>query len=240
MIGTTRLANETKVNLRKTGSGLIAVVPQIFFDIIARLVAGFLAVTFLLFTVREKVELISRELDKSAALLPESILIKFLCAASIFYIIAIVFYGIWALLVKFFIWFAYSIVDFDPVFIEVCYGGEPLSLRYDYIKLHRPDAGSRITKLKAEIHMSGTCSVAALVSFFIPILTPFEFSLFHGICFFLIFVGLLSAHNHFTRRVYWSIMSVSTLLDFPTDKKCFDKLPNREDCEPKKEIRRAN
>jgi hypothetical protein len=39
-------------------------------------------------------------------------------------------------------------------------GNDQFSSRYNYIKIKAPIAGSRITKLKAEVHMSGALASA--------------------------------------------------------------------------------
>src|SRR5260221_4055377 len=123
------------------GSGLGSWVPQLFYDVIARLVPGAVIIGTLAMTVagpeRTK-SFIEAWMTKPASHYP-SLIIIVIIGSVLAYAIAIIFLGL--------CW---------PIEKHVLRAklGKDFALRYDFIKEKDPPAGSRITKLKAEMHMT--------------------------------------------------------------------------------------
>ena len=158
----------------------INVVPQVFYDIIARLIPGIMVLTISLFINygSDRVfGLIGNLVGKREDLFHVSFsLIGLTLVAS--YTISIVLMGIWSLFLRLF-----KIGKWNTVFLKTeqkkwkdindncrsnigirvdCMPARisedegtafSLSFVYDYVRLHAPDVGSRLVKIRAEIHM---------------------------------------------------------------------------------------
>jgi hypothetical protein len=243
------MSNADKIveKAEKVGSALASLIPQLFFDLIGRIVPGFVISCMFLGTASflgsksvkwnslvDWYTLHEKTVDNHFAL-AIVLLIAFI------YNISVVFYGIWAafmhILYGIFVWCDNTIITtgaarkgrhcmkacfrtirhcFHGVFVEVVEACPDFSFRHDFVKLNAPIAGSRITKLKAEIHMSGSLTAAFIIVFFFAwrlsanlwILSIFLLSAFG--CFF--------SNRHFTKRLHRSVNSYSVLIGYPENK----------------------
>lgn len=204
--------------VEKVASTLAGVVPQLFFDVIARIIPGsFIAILFIFLT---PISLTFTNIALNYAQLKDSALFGFFifcCLLSSFYVIAIIFYGIWELFIM-----TMCTIFPDNLLKKLNESlGIPFeidgrlkkqfSLRYDYIKLKAPIAGSRITKLKAEAHMTGT-----LASAFIVLLVAAKGYAFVWLT--LGFLGSFIFHAYFLRVLKRSVDSYSVLLGYKAAK----------------------
>lgn len=164
-----------------TTATLSAIVPQLFFDLIARIIPGFAIIwSFYLALLGGPLLNVNDVFDKVHSLLSETETNSFFIfsiTVLVFYTSSIIFYGFWSLSIHAYFFLQeklFKCEDSDSRrFIEVIQADEDFTLRLDFIKLRAPVAGNRITKLKAEIHMSGTltatfgvCFLFSLVGFF--------------------------------------------------------------------------
>ena len=101
------------------------------------------------------------------------------------------------------------------------------TLRHDFIKLMAPIAGNRITKLKAEIHMSGALIATFLLCFIISSVGFIGSTLSNAElvcrCLFFMFgaIGFFFSNQHFSKRMYCAVYSYSTLLNYEKEKYLF-------------------
>ena len=113
-----------------------------------------------------------------------------------------------------------------PFFFESGDAGEKFALRYDFIKVNAPVAGERITKLKAEVHMSW----ALVVNFFLfailcyfrtfnenPVNELDQNSLIRTTSFIILGVGALFSNYHYNLRLKRSVYSYSVLFKVNVD-----------------------
>lgn len=91
-------------------------------------------------------------------------------------------------------------------------GANDFSKKYDWIKIRDPDSGSRITKLKAEIHLSGTLVVVFVVCATISFSRNDADSV--GI-FLLLSASAIGAYWYLSRRVRSAVMNVYKLWHKP-------------------------
>lgn len=179
-------------------------IPQVFFDLIARVIPGsvgllLLAVSFL--GLSEAVSLVSTLLPKDLGFPTALIILVGMTGAS--YVYAVTAWGLW-----------YGLIDVlqksgridkrrDTETLVLVLGQKFPDL-YEKIKTNNPVAGNRLTKLKAEIHMTGTpiiSSVAALIIFFIEHSFLGNKNSWYFIIFILLaLLGLAKVLKHFVRR----------------------------------------
>jgi hypothetical protein len=217
---------KTMETTEKVGSTLATIVPQLFFDVIARVVPGFAIIWGLyLALIGGPLLDVNRFFAATSAIAPTSnAFFIFSITILVFYVASIVFYGIWSLFIH--LYFVAIIrlglyqKDERKKFIEVLYASPDFTLRYDYIKLHAPAAGNRITKLKAEIHMSGALTAAFGICFLLSLAGFFHSTLSHNelvlrtALFFLCTLGLYFSNRHFSTRLYRAVGSYSELLRY--------------------------
>jgi hypothetical protein len=230
----------------KAGSALASLIPQLFFDIIARIIPGcVISVLFGILALSHWQKLPEWCKDGKVVnehFLNEHFLLFLLVFIAIIYIVSVMFYGIWAFLMhsvyNFVVMIDRIIVKittnwepnnffkklvcsirrfFDGLFVEVVEACPEFSFRHDYIKLNAPIAGSRMTKLKAEIHMSG--SLAAVFVIGLALSLYFSKNSWIAILLFFAALGCFFSNRHFTRRLHRSVNSYSALLGYPTNKK---------------------
>ena len=134
-------------------------VPQLFYDLIARVIPGFgICVSFLLFfEISNPITINYKEIFLSANC-PTTFII--LAGISISYICGFVFRGIYCLIC----FIAGITTDIKDEYV----------LYYDRIKLENESAGSRLSKLRAEIHMCTVLETGWFCSFMFFMLKALE------------------------------------------------------------------
>lgn len=149
-------------------SGLGAWVPQIFFDIIARLIPGSVTIGMFALVALGPEQFwcfVKTWLETSEKTFP-SVTIILAVGFTISYVIAVLLWGIWFQLCqidRFLSLKLHLIQNIDPE-TGVSESHHDFVLRYHYIKHKDASTGSRITKLKAEIHMCGVLILSLLVA----------------------------------------------------------------------------
>ncbi len=206
----------------KRGAALSSLVPQLFFDIIARVIPGSVIVVWLALVAPEPCQAL---LKTGKAVLesyrPSGFLMVWLGLVGV-YVVGIVFYGAWFIILHCVHGIWKKCKGGKPrtdLFVEVVEAGEEFSFRHDFVKLKAPVAGSRMTKLKAEIHMSGALAVAFLVCAVIHATdclssTTWKDYVPCGIAL-AAAVGCFASNVHFSRRLDRAVRSYSVLLGFP-------------------------
>lgn len=195
-VSSENLANAT----RKVGSW----VPQIYFDLIARIIPGGLAIALLYLSINGY----NNSLLQLYTLLDEnwgfpSILLIILLVVAVSYSYAIcawgLWYGIYGGLRKIF----NEDIDQETFVLHKCKGKEFPDL-YEDIKKHDVSAGNRLTKLKAEIHMSGTLIISCILSQLVLCIKLFSVHdpeiIYFIIILLLAIIGLSFALKHFVSR----------------------------------------
>ncbi|MFM8333880.1 MAG: hypothetical protein ACKN9T_19610 [Candidatus Methylumidiphilus sp.] len=217
--------DKSVASIEKTGSAIASIIPQMFFDLIARILPGFAIIwSFYLAFLGNNSIGIDCILEKASDLLPkDNMFFVFSITIVTFYTASVLFYGLWSAICS----FLAKKFKHSGMFFETTETNKyEFVLRHDYIKLNAPSAGSRITKLKAEIHMSGALAVAFSMCFAISCLN--FFNLFgcnsmqpcltqpQKICRAVFFgfgvIGFWYSHQHFLSRYRNSVLSYSTIL----------------------------
>jgi hypothetical protein len=198
--------------LNEKTSELMSLIPQLFFDLIARILPGPIIIIsiFVPFIqdikhIRNLINLISYNSNFLMVLL-------FLFS---FYAISVILFGLWSLTIHFL-----SLFKKNHSYNEITDAGFTFALKYDYIKCKAPVIGNRITKLKAEIHMIGSIAIALIIGFIESI---FRFMNSPNLYIYLVFyfisiLGSIFSYNHFRKRVNRSIESCSAILNIDTKK----------------------
>jgi hypothetical protein len=147
-------------NQNDTGFTLKPSIPQLFYDIIARIVPGVVIIGVLAVAAagpEKSVGVIDEWLHKPGELYP-SILLLIVSLFAVSYTLAIVFLGL-----------CHVISKKLPKRFKPNSSHNDFPMRYDFIKSRDPDAGSRITKLTAERHMAEILTLGLCVSIFINV-----------------------------------------------------------------------
>jgi len=129
-------------SLHEGSTGIGSWVPQLFYDIIARLVPGAVIIGTLALAVagpEKSQNFVQAWLNKPSSSYPSLVVIVGV-GFVLSYALGIIFLGLCSPIE----WLAFKFVKVKKDFV----------LKYDYVKQHDPPAGSRITKLKAEMHMT--------------------------------------------------------------------------------------
>lgn len=145
-------------SLHEGGAGIGSWVPQLFYDIIARLVPGAVIIGALALAVagpEESQNSVQAWLNKPSSSYP-SLVVIIGVGFVLSYALGIIFLGLCAPIE----WLAFKLVKVKKDFV----------LKYDYIKQRDPPAGSRITKLKAEMHMTELLVLGFTLSLLINLL----------------------------------------------------------------------
>jgi hypothetical protein len=212
--------------VEQAGSILASIVPQLFFDLIARLIPGMAIILSLYLALLGNAYIDFRELlcDLSN-LMPQNTTFLFCTTFVIFYVISIIFYGLWSFCLHCLEYYGLIKKGSDN-FVGVLEASFKFSYRYHFIKLKAPIAGSRITKLKAEIHMSGTltavfalCCLISAVGIFTGDLSKMV-SVSRLVFFVLGTIGLYFSNNHYTSVLYRNVILYADLLNFKMPAKC--------------------
>jgi hypothetical protein len=201
---------------------IASLIPQVFFDIIARVIPGvFLLsvfiITYLGFTDYWCMfkEWLGPSADQKSQLPSATIL--FLLSFVAAYILSIVLWGL-RFGIHLFLWRNKSAIDCETgIKFDENYTRELYKKDICIVKRSNREAGSRITKIKAEIHMTMTISTGLIIAFFTNIIILYsDFSLERiWMCIILIimFIGAESAKIHFRDHMKSSITNVKELCE---------------------------
>lgn len=214
------MEKDKMAEVEKTASAFGDLIPQAFFDLIARIIPGPIITVSLIIALNLKIdpEQISQYINKFSI----STLTLFFSSFFLFYVLSVVFYGIWyksmnliTILLKqentFWRIIAFPFNKDPRCYCEVSDVGPRFSLTQDYIKLVNSAAGNRMTKLKAEIHMSGSL----VVNFIICAAFSLKFNRFEQAVVFLVFAGgAYFSNQHYNLRYSRSVESYAALLKF--------------------------
>jgi len=194
-------------DFKVTGSTIGELVPQLFYDIIARLIPGFMICGLLVFTVigpKQSWSSLSIWLNKPSESYP-SIFIFIIVSIVFSYTLAIVFRGLWFLL-------------------SLCADrGTYLSEKYDFIKLTNPTIGNRISKLRAEVNMTKILIMGFSLSFLInlskPFCSPDDSRMIFAVVLLLAIAGSVGAIIHFSCLLKRAINNYAKLLGYKNTNK---------------------
>ncbi len=191
-----------------TGPRSVAVwgwVPQIFYDLIARIIPGTVLLIIFPITWLGPIgysRVVDSWLSKPATDYP-ALTVFFVVLPFVSYALSTVALGLWVLaLYPLTRWTTPVNVDFPSLLqTGIVATDDELPALYEEVKQADPSAGNRITKLKAELHMSAVLSIGFAASFVIccfrsatddqrPVLLSFAFA----------FLGAVGAQWHFAKR----------------------------------------
>lgn len=195
----------------ENGSGVKSWIPQLFYDIIARLVPGAVIIGALALSVAgpERAGRFAGEwLNKPSDSYP-SVAVIIVAGFVLSYTLAVILLGLCYLILP-------------PLrrlkILKPAESMDEFAMKYDYIKRHDPVAGSRITKLKAEMHMAGILilglSLSALINL-CKMFAPFDSSRgFLMVVLVLAIVGSAGAFRHFVDRQKYAVTNCADLLGY--------------------------
>ena len=191
---------KSESQLTRTGTW----VPQLFFDLIARLVPGAALLLFFV-SIHLGEEGVFRILGvamvgSAAEHLP---VVSLLIAGSVIsYVLAMLIWGLWTIVIRVFV---HTVPWFRERDYETLLKCDDLAKKYEIIKLHNPVAGARMTKLKAEIHLSSTLLLGVLLGMPVAIFLPREVGNAVQVVSWLVplvaALGALGALVHFVKRL---------------------------------------
>ncbi len=217
----------------KLSAALSNLVPQLFFDVIARLIPGFIIIWSFYFSVLNLDILTNDNIKYLESLLPDNQFFLFLISAILFYVTSVIFYGLWSATIFFVSWLLPYNEMIIHRFLEVLKAPYEFTLRHDFIKLYAPGAGNRITKLKAEIHMSGSLTVAFIICLLMTIAAIRQHNqippyLIYLALFYLFgAIGLFFSNRHFSIRLCRAVNSYSELLGYEHNEYS---MPDKHEC----------
>lgn len=180
--------------VEKITSSLSNLIPQLFFDMIARFLPGLVIILSFNFVLNNIIEKLKVTYDYPY--------LKYVVFVIACYYASIIFYGLWCAVNS----LLRKILQKEKKELD-----DDFSLRHDFIKLNAPNAGNRIAKLKAEKHMSCELTVAFSFCFIISIFTRFDISC---LFFFAGSIGLFFSYRHFSERFRRAIGSCSTIIGY--------------------------
>jgi len=177
----------------ETGFTLKPSIPQLFYDIIARIVPGTVIIGVLALTAagaERSARVVADWLNKPAGSYP-SIIVMVVFVFALSYTLAIVFLGLCHVMSK-----------LVPKRLRPAARDDEFPMKYDFIKSRDPAAGGRITKLTAERHMAGILtfglSLALLINFLMWPTGGSRLTL--TLVLSLAIVGSVGAHRYFIDR----------------------------------------
>jgi hypothetical protein len=145
----------------ETGFTLKPSIPQLFYDIIARIVPGTVIIGLLALAAagpEKSARIVADWLNKPGERYP-SIIVIVIFGFVLSYTLAIVFLGLCHVMSK-----------LVPKRMKPSSPDEEFPMKYDFIKSRDPAAGSRITKLTAERHMAGILTFGLSLSLIVNFL----------------------------------------------------------------------
>ena len=225
----------SKAEIEKGSGNLGAWIPQLFYDIIARIIPGFFVLLILLLSILDfqqfiyyfkKVLFVDNLHDLSTNLLV-------LLGICVSYITAIILRATGSLLLHPIYKRKKEKIDpeselksreihLSELGVSECddnYKTNDIALRYDFIKLNDIVNGNRITKLKAEVQMSGILFTGALIASVIDFILFFtdhshsRWIILGSTALMCIFC--LRAKKHFSERLKMAVLNCSVMLGFP-------------------------
>lgn len=193
-------------------------IPQLFYDVIARIVPGAVIVGVLALAVagpEKSARVVEEWLNKRGDQYPSITLMVFVGFVSS-YTLAIVLLGCWHLVSA--IVCKTGLDAYLPNWTKISSDAE-LPMKYDFIKTNDPMAGSRITKLTAERHMAGILifglSLALLVNLS-NMFGPFDGSrVIPAVAIGFSIAGSVGALWHFSHVQELAINNYASLLSYP-------------------------
>ncbi len=204
-------------NQDENGKGIVFWVPQLFFDIIARLIPGPIiigAISFAYVGPAAGLCMMRNWLAKpSDSYPPVTLLIGALFGVS--YTFAIILRGIGRVLSL-----LYSTIRGSRKSKEAPTPGKhnDFSMKYDFIKRNDPSAGGRITKLHAEESMTKVLILGFVISFAINLwkwLGSLDVGRLQlGLILLLAVIGSIGANYHFARRIKTAVENYAALLGY--------------------------
>lgn len=187
-----------------TSSGLASLVPQLFFDIIARLVPGsFLIIAFVLAGIGPEDTWLHLKnwLNKRADDYP-SVIISVGAIFVVSYTLSVVMMGIRE----------------TPSLFRKEKPQREFSLKYDYIKWKDKDAGGRIAKLNAEIHMASNLALGFFLCLVVNVwrmVDPLSGSRkILTVSLLIAILGSVSARYHFQGRLKLAVENHADILGY--------------------------
>ncbi len=191
-------------------------VPQLFFDLIARVIPGAFAIGLFALSMAgpERSWTVIRWWLTTAGSSQPSKTVLFTIGFVLSYVMAIVLWGIWHLLAS---WTrqcrGVTHVDSET---GVANPHQDFAFLYECIKRRDPSVGSRITKLKAEIHMTNVLMLAGILSLGIDVwklVHSFDVArIMMAVVLVVGVAGVASAKRHFVERTDWVIGNAAMLL----------------------------
>jgi hypothetical protein len=145
----------------ETGFTLKPSIPQLFYDIIARIVPGTVIIGLLALVTagaEQSVRIVADWLNKPGERYP-SMIVMVLFGFALSYTLAIIFLGL-----------CHAMSKLVPKRLKRSPTDCEFPMKYDFIKSRDPAAGSRITKLTAERHMAGILTFGLSLSLLINLL----------------------------------------------------------------------
>ena len=190
-------------------------VPQIYFDLIARIIPGGLALALLclsFFGVNNSFSAIYIFFGKDLGF--PSILAIILLIIGMSYSYAICTWGLWYGLYGGLRKILNKNID-QETFVTLKCNNVDFPDLYERIKKHDISAGNRLTKLKAEIHMTGTLITSGFLSLFLlsfKLIKEFNSESIYFIFIIIIaIIGLLFALRHFVSRARKIVENASVI-----------------------------
>jgi hypothetical protein len=199
---------------------MASLIPQVFFDIIARVIPGvvLLAIFSLVYLGFDEYWNMFKEWlgpsDSQKSQLPSAIILFSLSFVAA-YIFSIVLWGI-RYGIHLLVWKNRGDVDFETgIKFDEKYPKEKYYEDYCIVKKSIPEAGTRITKIKAEIHMTMTFSTGIALAFLsnavIAGINPSTERFWLFVFLLVMLIGSESARFHFRDHMKRSIKNVSAV-----------------------------
>ncbi|MDJ0840356.1 MAG: hypothetical protein QNK37_27850 [Acidobacteriota bacterium] len=192
----------------KTAVGIGSWIPQVFYDLIARIISGIYVLGIFALSTNEysqRYNILQHYFNSPKS--STSTFLLFIGVLVLSYIIAVFLLG----LSEFTIF--RKIISTRDTNEEVDF-----SLKYDFIKLYNPIIGNRITKLKAEIHMSKVLVVGSIIALPVNMLNSYFFwdPFYLFLSFFLLLqsVSFYLSGKYFSSRMEYAIENNAKLLDY--------------------------
>ncbi len=219
-------------DIKRKSNNIGAWIPQLFYDIIARIIPGFIVLLVLLINILDadqfliylkKIFFVEKTYDLSTNLI-------ILFGIGLSYIFAIILRAIGCMVLHPIYKKKGNTIDpeseseskeillKDMGLTENNFKTNDIALRYDFIKIKDFVNGNRITKLKAEVQMSGVLFIGLLISLIInAIMMCFDYSISRLIIlFWTLFISIYCyrAKIHFKDRLKTAVYNCSELLGF--------------------------